>query len=375
MTQDFWEKIREEFPSTKHSIYLDHAAGGPIAIPVKEEIQQHLSENSIEADFAWPKWMSRRERIRESVARFVDCDPEEVTFVHSTSEGMNHVADLISDKGDVLTSDSEFPSSTLPWIHRENNIFFQKTKNSKVCPNELKDLLSSKIKTILSSYVQYGTGYRQDMQKLGGFKGDRFFVINATQAFGCLPISFKKWNADFLCANSYKWLMAGYGGGILIVKKKWLREFQPAFIGWRSMKDADAMDNQKIDLLESASRYELGCPSFLTIFAVGAAVNYLQQIKISRIEERVLQLTDYLIKRLEESHFEILSCLEKKHRSGIVVFKVEKAQMIWKQLLAKKIFVSPRGGGLRVAPHFYNSFQEIDVFIDTLNDIVASNKA
>jgi cysteine desulfurase/selenocysteine lyase len=375
MTQDFWEKIREDFPSTKHSIYLDHAAGGPIAIPVKEEIQRQLIENSVEADFAWPKWMSRREQTRESVANFVDCDPEEVTFVHSTSEGMNHIADLISDKGDVLTSDSEFPSSTLPWIHRKNNITFQKTKNSKVCHAELQNLLSPKIKTILSSYVQYGTGYRQDMQSLGSFKEERFLVVNATQAFGCLPVSFKKWNADFLCANSYKWLMAGYGGGILVIKKKWLAEFKPAFVGWRSMKNADAMDNQKIELLESASRYELGCPSFLTIFAVGAAVNYLGKIGILRIEERILKLTDYLIRKLEESHFEILSCLEKKHRSGIVVFKIENAQIIWKQLLAKKIFVSPRGGGLRVAPHFYNSFQEIDVFIDTLNDIIASNKA
>ena len=374
MTQNFWEKIREDFPSTRYSIYLDHAAGGPIPVPVKEKIQEHLAENSVEADFAWPKWMARRERIRESIAAFIDCDPEEVTFVHSTSEGMNHIADLISHCGDVLTNESEFPSSTVPWIYRKNKIVFQKTKKSKVCPAELQSLLSPNIQTILSSYVQYGTGYRQDMERLGVLKGERFLVVNATQAFGCLPISFKKWNADFLCANSYKWLMAGYGGGILIIKKRWLSKFQPDFVGWRSMKNADAMDNKKIELLDSASRYELGCPSFLTIFAVGAAVDYLGEIGILKIEERIIELTDYLIKKLEESNFEILSCVEKQHRSGIVVFKIDDAQTVWKQLLVKKIFVSPRGGGLRVAPHFYNTFQEIDVFIDTLNDIVASHK-
>jgi cysteine desulfurase/selenocysteine lyase len=362
----FWQKIRKDFPITGKGVYLDHAAGGPIPLPVLSKIQAHQRENAMESDFAWMKWVKQREAARRTVAKFINADPEEVTFVSSTSQAMNYIAEMIASEGPVLSNTQEFPSSTLPWLWRRAQMVWQKPRSGKIDLVTMKTLLSPGIKTIVTSFVQYASGYRQDLEALGRLKGKRYLTVNATQGFGALPIDVKKWNADFLCTNSYKWLMAGYGGGVFYIKKELLAKLRPGTVGWRSMRVPELMDNQKMDLNPDAMRYELGCPPFPAIFAVAAACEYQMKIGLEKIEKRILELTDFAIEKLQQKGLEILSPLERQHRSGIVVFKVKDPAASWKKLLAKKIYVSPRGGGLRLAPHFYNSFEEIEKLVKAL---------
>lgn len=357
LTSSFWNKIRSDFPITKKCIYLDHAAGGPIPLPVQRRVDHYYQENIGEADFAWMKWVKRREEVRKKAADFIGADPSEITFIQSTSQGMNFISEMLVQEGSVATNLSEFPSSTLPWIWRKAGIHFQKSVEEKI---------PAATKTILTSFVQYGTGYRHDLEGLGKNKGSRYLVVNATQGFGAFPIDVEKSRIDFLCTNSYKWLMAGYGGGILYIRKKWLSKFKPSFVGWRSMNFPERMNNRKIDLKKEASRYELGCPPFPAIFAVGAAIDYLSGIGMEKIQDRILKLTDFAIENLEKKGFEILSSQEKKRRSGIVILKVKNPERVWKKLLHDKIYVSVRGGGIRLAPHFYNSFDEIEIFLRKL---------
>lgn len=359
----FWQKIRKDFPVASKYAYLDHAAGGPIPTPVFSKVQKYYKENIDASDFAWMKWVKRREEARRTVAKFINADPEEVAFVGSTSQGMNYAAEMLSNEGSILLNTSEFPSSTVPWLWRRAQIVWQKPKGGKLDFAALKTHLSAGVKTIVTSFVQYGTGFRQDLEKLGKIKGNRYLVVNATQGFGALPVDVKKWNADFLCTNSYKWMMGGYGGGVFYIRKELLTKLRPATVGWRSMRMPELMDNQKLDLTPHAMRYELGCPPFPAIFSLAAACDYQMKIGVEKIAKRVLELTDFAVEKLQEKGFEILSPLEPEHRSGIVVFKVKDQARLWKKLMAHKIYVSPRGGGIRVAPHFYNSFEELDKMV------------
>jgi selenocysteine lyase/cysteine desulfurase len=359
----FWKAIREDFPITKHAVYLDHASGGPIPRPVFEKIKTYYETHLTRADFAWGEWIRQREAVRKKAADFIHANPSEITFIQSTSQGMNLIAEMLWREGAVLTNTSEFPSSTLPWIWRRAKMIFQKAEMGEISPLKLKILLSPSVKTIVTSFVQYATGFRQDLETLGKIKGNRFLVVNATQGFGAFPIDVEKSRIDFLCTNSYKWLMAGYGGGVLYIRKKWLPRFQPSSVGWRSMKEPERMDNRRVDIKNDASRYEMGCPSFPTIFGVGAAIDYLSSIGMEKIQTRILELTDFAIRGLEKKGYEVISPRRKENRSGIVVFKVKNPDRVWKSLLAKRIYVSPRGEGIRVAPHFYNTFEEIETFL------------
>ncbi len=366
----FWQKIRSDFPLTKKWVYLDHASGGPLPKPVYEKSLQYYKTHFKEADLAWPQWVEKREEVRRKVAHFIQAEPEEIAFTQSTSQGMNLIVELIAPKGTVLTNTSEFPSSTLPWLWRNARVIFQKEERGRIPLAKLKTLLTPSVKTVVTSFVQYATGFRQDLEALGKIKGSRFLVVNATQGFGAFPLDVEKSRIDFLCTNSYKWLMAGYGGGILYIRKKWLSKFRPASVGWRSMNHPEAMNNRKLDLRRDAGRYELGCPNFPAIFSLGAAIAYLSQIGIKKISNRILDLTGFAIESLERKGFEVITPREKQNRAGIVVFKINKAQKICRQLLRQNIYVSPRGAGIRIAPHFYNTFEEIESFIRQLSRFV-----
>lgn len=354
-----WKKLRKDFPITQKYIYLDHAAGGPIPRPVLEVIQQFQKENAEGADFHWLKWMKQRDESRQMVADFINATPEEIAFTSSTSHGMNLVAELLVGEGQVSLNEEEFPSSTVPWLWRNANVQWSKGA-------ECGGSISDPAKVIVTSFVQYATGERKDMAAIGKKKKGQWLVVNATQGLGVLPIDVKKWNADFVCSNSYKWMMAGYGGGILYIRKPLIEKFRPVGAGWRSMVGCDLMQNKNLEMKKAGERYEWGCPNFAALFGFAAAARYFSEIGIEEIEKRVLDLTDYLIQALQQKKHEIISPLEKKSRSGIVVFKIDQPVKVWKKLLSEGVYVSPRGGGIRVAPHFYNTEEEIDRFISML---------
>jgi len=364
---NFWQKIRKDFPITRRTIYLDHASAGPIPRPVAAAYHDYAQTHLNRADESWPAWVKKREEIRALAAEFIGAKPNEVAFTSSTSHGMNLIAELLSSQGGVLTNTAEFPSSTVPWLWRKARVVFQEADNGQVPLTGLKAQMNAKVRTIVSSWVQYASGYCQDLEALGKMKKNRFLVINATQGLGALRADVEKWQADFLCANSYKWLMAGYGCGLLYVREKWLHQFLPQGAGWRSMQHADFMDNRRLDLRQDAGRYEWGCPAFPSVFALGAALQYLKDIGRERIEKRILELTAWTRKGLREAGFEVVS--SDAHPSGITVLRLPQAPRAAQKLLAQGIYVSARGPGLRVAPHFYNSFEEVETLIRQLKKI------
>ena len=363
-----WNKIRRDFPIAKRFTYLDHASAAPMPRPVFREVLRYYKELGGFADFSWNRWVGRREEVRGKVAQFIHAEPEEIAFTSSTSHSMNLIAELIAQEGAVLTNTLEFPATTVPWVYRNAKMKFLEPEQGIISTDLIKRHLNSRVRTILTSFVQYQNGFRQDLEAIGRIKGNRFFVVNATQGFGYLPIDVKQARIDFLATNSYKWLMAGYGGGILYMNRKWIRRFKPASCGWRSVPHPERFDNRHASLKKEVSRYEFGCPPFPHIFAIGAALDYFSDIGHSNIEARIRSLTDFLIDQLRKYRLPILSPLASSARSGIVVFYVKNAQKLTNQLLAKRIYVSPRGGGIRVAPHIYNTESDIAHFIKVLRE-------
>ena len=158
---------------------------------------------------------------------------------------------------------------------------------------------------------------------------------------------------------------AGFGAGFCFIRKELLDRRPPRAIGWLSGEDPFAFDNRQSRVLSSNARTELGCPSFGPIHALGAAVDYLSDIGMEAIAERVLALNTHLTSRLGGQAFEILSP-GGDHRSGETLVRVPEPQRASAFLLERNIHVTEKPEGLRISTHFYNSEAEIDSCVDAL---------
>jgi cysteine desulfurase/selenocysteine lyase len=371
-----WDRIRDDFPVTEKYTYLSNAAISPIPKQVLEESSKFYQELSEHGGAIWETWAEKMEQTRDVYAKFIHAHRDEVGFTHSTSEGMNIIAHMLSSKGSVISNELEFPSSTLPWLNRDADVTFVSSKKGKILKEDIANSINQNTRTVVVSHVQYSTGWRQDLAELGELTSKKglYLVVNPTQSLGALYLNVRDFNIDFMASNGHKWILSSFGIGAIYIKKEYLKDlerFKPPFYSQLGQKQTEIFDNKKIDMSNTASRFELGSPHFSNILCLKSAIEYITKIGIEQIEKRILYLTEYLVEKLRELKVEIISPLEEeKGRSGIIVFKERNAQEIVRQLERRRIMVSARGDGIRVSPHFYNNENDIDRLVSELKYLI-----
>jgi selenocysteine lyase/cysteine desulfurase len=365
-----WMEARAEFPALARHVYLNAAAASPIPRPVRAAVERFTRELEQDGDLHWDAWLERLERARGAVARLLGADPDEIAFVPNTSTGINAIADLLERDGPVLSDTLEFPTVTLPWVHRGVPVHLVEPRCGVLHPADFVEGVAPEAATVLVSHVQFSNGCRQDLRTFGALKGSRHLVVCASQSAGAFPIDVRAHGIDALATAGHKWLCAGYGAGALFVSRSLLAR-PPRTIGWMSVERPFAFDNRRYDLLRSARRYELGCPAFGPILALGAAAEFLLGLGIEAIAERVLALNTYLTDQLAASGIAVLSP-GGPSRSGETLCAVANPSSAVARLRERGVHVTEKPEGLRIATHFYNTEEDIDRAIAALGDVMGS---
>ncbi len=360
-----WEEVRADFPGLAGKVYLNAAATSLIPRPVREAVSAFYREHEEGGDRHWETWMARREVVREKVARFIGAEPQEIAFVPNTSTGINLIVDLLEGDGVVLSDELEFPTVTLPWIHRGVRVRFVLAVEGVLRVESFREGEAPRSATIAISHVQFSNGCRQDLDVFGEIKGTRHLVVCASQSLGAFPVDVRRSRIDALATAGHKWLGAGFGAGFCFIRKELLERRPPRAIGWLSGEDPFGFDNRQIRILHSNARSEMGCPSFGPIDALGAAVDYLSGIGQDAIAERVLALNMYLTLRLDRAGFEILSP-GGDHRSGETLVRLQEPPRACAFLLERAIYVTEKPEGVRISTHFYNDEADVDACVDAL---------
>lgn len=395
-----WKEIRGEFPVCKRFTYLNPAGGSPMSRRASEEGQRFYKEMLEYGDTYWDAWLERTEAVRNALASFIGAERDEIGFTTNTSHGMNLVVQMILASGisplssgklpgtshlkpspsetstpelqTVLTMRDEFPSTTFPWLNKGAGIRFVEPENYGYSIENIEKAITPDVKVLVSSYVQYKTGFRQDLEALGRLcrKHNLIFVVNATQALGIFPVDVKKCNIDFLMFTGLKWATAGYGIGGLYIDRKWLGQIDFPFAGWRSVREPGKMDNMLLDLKPEASVIEAGCPHFPNIFALGGALQLFNRIGKENVASRVIYLNRYLENKLKEAGFQVIVQEKDMHRSGILIVKMENPKPLVTELAQRKIIVSARGEGMRVSTSIWNNEEDIDLLVSELRKLI-----
>jgi cysteine desulfurase/selenocysteine lyase len=363
-----WSDIRKQFPVTSHSIYLNTAAAGPLAVTTEQAATEYYQQMMNDGDVHWDDWLARREEVRARVASFINAEPDEIGFTTNTSSGMNLIVDSLEKHGEVISNDLEFPVTTIPWMHRRIPVHIVRSVEGIVTTDALRSAMDIRSGIFSISYVQYSNGFRSNLQELGDNKGQHALVVNASQAAGAFEIDVKRMKIDALCSTGHKWMLSGYGSGFVYLSRELQDQSRPRTIGWLSVQDPYGDRNNEVHLRHDASaRAELGCPHFAGIFSLGASVEMMQSVGVKNIEERVLGLNRYLTRRLSEGGWTVLSPLtQESYRSAETLVEFENPAQIVASLTSKKVLVTEKPQGIRVATDFFNNEDDIEQLIECL---------
>jgi selenocysteine lyase/cysteine desulfurase len=362
-----WAAVRADFPALARHTCLNAAAASPTPRPVRAAVEQFHRELEEDGDAHWEHWLARREEVRASVARFVNASPGEIAFVANTSAGINAIADLIDADGPIVTDTLEFPTVTLPFVHRGCDLrFVEPREDGALIAGDFCPARCQGCATVLVSHVQFSNGCRQDLDAFGTIKGERHLVVCGSQSAGAFPVDVRQSRIDAFATAGHKWLCAGYGAGFVYVARHLLQR-PPRSMGWLSVKEPFAFDNRRYELLDEARRLEMGCPPFAQIFALGAAVDYLLGIGIPAIAERVLAVNTYLTDSLARIGVRVLSP-GGAHRSGETLCGFSHPAHVVAYLAERNVQVTEKPEGIRVATHFYNDEQDVDRLIAALRE-------
>src|SRR5438874_7492796 len=157
-----WNEIRQRFPVTARVAYLNSAAAGPVSIASQAAAAGYYEKMMRDGDVHWNRWLADREGVRKKVADYINAEPEEIAFTTNTSSGMNVIVDALEDRGEVISSELEFPVTTLPWMHRRIPVHRLPAADGEISIDEVQKAMTHETGVIALSHVQFSNGFRID---------------------------------------------------------------------------------------------------------------------------------------------------------------------------------------------------------------------
>lgn len=367
-------EVRSDFPVTMELTYLDTAYIGPSPMSVLQAGKDFMAKRSRGIAGRLSEWLEAMDQVRGTVAKLINAKPEEVAFTTNTTEGTNVVATSLNLRpGDnVVWDDLDHPSNAVVWLNQqriggiENRV--AKSKRGLVHLADFERLVDRRTKVISISHVSHQNGYVHDLQGLANLAHAHgaYIHVDAIQAIGAIRVDVKKTGIDFLTCGTYKWLLGPLGLAFFYVREELLPELDPLFGGALQVKRwADDSHLDPDELHESARKFECATLHYQGVYELRAALDYINEIGIDRIEEQVLRLSSKLWQGLADLGVPLTT--PPGTRSGIVTCRVSDGQKIAQLLADKKIVATVRAGNqLRISPHFFNTEEEIDHLLTVL---------
>ncbi|MFQ5956932.1 MAG: aminotransferase class V-fold PLP-dependent enzyme [Candidatus Brocadiales bacterium] len=370
------KKIRKEFPVTKRYTYLDNACIGPLSRRAASYMNGFIDDMARCGGVNEDRWVEDVKKTRVLAAKLLNSSPLEIAFIKNTSEGISFVANGLEwSVGDnVVISNAEFPANVYPWMNLKDRgvqvKFVWEDNRGRIPFEDIEKVVNDRTRVVSLSFVEFSSGFRNDLRRIGSLCRDRgiVFVVDAIQGLGALGLDVGEVSVDFLSADGHKWLLSPEGVGIFYARKGSMEKLVVSEVGWASVVNREDYLDYNITLRPDASRFECGSPNTLGIYGLRGSLEIILEVGIKEIEERILELTDYLVGGLEERGYKIFNSRREGEKSGIVSFYSERhnTALVHDCLIRQGVIVSFREGRIRAAPHFYNTHEEVDKLLRLL---------
>jgi len=265
----------------------------------------------------------------------------------------------------VLISDQEFPSNRIPWeALKRHGVEVRIASLGEDPEADLIAAMDSRVKLLAISAVQYGTGLRLDMPRLGQVCRERniLFCVDAIQAIGALPVDVEAWQADFIVADGHKWMLGPEGLALFYCRPEVRPQLSLYQYGWHMVEAAGDYDRKDWQPASSARRFECGSPNLLGSHVLSASLSLLLEVGMDTVSAELAIRIQQLRAGLLDKGMTLLGPDQPSRRAGIITFQSpgEPTDTLFVRLREAGVVCAQRGGGIRWSPHFYTPHSVID---------------
>lgn len=371
------DDIRSLFEATKKYTYLNSAAVSPIPSTAVEAVRWQLEDVAANGALNYLEWVATKNRARGLIASMLNVSAENIAFMRNTSDGIAAVASgLTWDSGDNIVSFAgEFPANFYAWRRVRDRYGVElrlvPEVEGRIDLDEMVALIDSNTRVVAISAVQYASGFTADLERLAtaAHEVDALFVVDFIQALGARGLDLPAIGVDVASGASHKWLCAPEGCGIFYVSDEARNRVDPSFVGWISVETPWDFEDREQGFKPNALAWESGTGSSSLFYGLEQSAKLLVDTGLDKINNHLLELTDYLCELLAGKNYDIVSSRKPGEKSSIVCIRHRNGSTssdIAKQLEEAKIIISPRGDRVRISPHFYNTREEIETLVANL---------
>lgn len=369
--------VRRQIPILRTHVPLANCSQAPQCEATRKAAEAYLSSWG-EAGMDWEAWMAETEAARAEFAALVGGDAEDVAIATSVSQATASVAtslDWSGERNRVVASEAEFPTVGHVWLAQERfgaGVSWVPVRDGAVDPAGYERRIDERTLVVSACHGYYQTGFKQDIASIAEMAHDHgaLVYVDAYQTLGTEPFDAPASGADFVASGNLKFLMGIPGIAFLWVRPGLAPRLEPAITGWFGRVEPFAFDARTLDWAEGARRLDLGTPPIFEAYVARAGMAWLRALGLDAIGEWTAELGRRCVQGALDRGLTVLGPEDPERKTPTTAIACGDGHAVEGALRGRGIIASARGSAVRLAPHFFNTTDDVELGLDALAEAI-----
>ncbi|MBS1855466.1 MAG: aminotransferase class V-fold PLP-dependent enzyme [Acidobacteria bacterium] len=370
-TEDALLAWRPHFPILSHTTYMVSHSLGAMPLRARDRVREYADAWAERGIRAWEEgWWEMPAAVGNLVGRIIGAGEGEVVMQQNVSICQWIVCscfDWGARRNKLVTDGLNFPSNN--YIHHGlerggARVITVPSDDGFTLPVErILEAIDEETALVSVSHVAFRSSYLQDVAAIARRAREVGAMVCADlyQSAGTVPVDVRALGVEFATGGSVKWLCGGPGAGYLYVRRDLHDKLAPAATGWAAHESPFGFEGGPIRYAPDIFRFLNGTPNVPALYAARSGYEIVDEIGVPAIRSKSVRQTQRLIELALEAGFRVNSPRDPGRRGGVVVIDVPGGKEVTQELARRQILVDYRPhAGIRVAPHFYTTDDEIE---------------
>ena len=376
------DALRRRIPLLASCIPLNNCSQGPQTDATRAAAEQYL-ESWNRTGMDWEAWIEEVRLAKEAFAALIGASPEDIAVFSSVSEAMSAVASALDFPGKrrrVVLSEIEFPTTGHIWLAQQRRgarVSWVAQQNGVIETSEYEAAIDDDTALVAACHGYFLNGFTQDLSAIvkRAHAHDALVFADAYQTVGTQPIDVRETGVDFLASGTLKYLMGVPGIAFLYVRPELVNSLEPSVTGWFGRSNPFSFDIKGLTWSAGASRFDSGTPPILNAYIGRAGMEMIAGIGVGKIRAWHEVLSQRLRDGGRDRGLTQHGTTDIARKTANTAFIVNDSHAIEQAMRARGVLPSARGPVIRLAPHFYNTLDDIDTALDLLAELTRGERA